>query len=150
MPPGDKLANRPGGAASKFAVSAPHGSRNQRCSLVWRNLQRERNRCRSIGQGCSSTDALTGSQLFDRHLNAQLARVLRTLGFARDYVRAEGPHLFDADGNRYLDLLSGFGVFALGRNHPTVTGAREQVLRGRLAGLVQLDRPGCAAPTARC
>jgi ornithine--oxo-acid transaminase len=74
-------------------------------------------------------------QLFERHLNAQLLRVLRTLGFAVDYVRAEGPHLFDADGNRYLDLLSGFGVFALGRNHPTVTGALEQVLRG----LVQFD-----------
>ena len=80
-------------------------------------------------------------QLFDRHLNAQLMRVLRTLGFAVDYVRAKGPHLFDADGNRYLDLLSGFGVFALGRNHPTVTGALEQVLRGQLAGLVQLDAP---------
>ena len=79
--------------------------------------------------------------LFDRHLNAQLLRILRTLGFAVDYVRAEGPYLFDAEGNRYLDLLSGFGVFALGRNHPTVTGALEQVLRARLAGLVQLDVP---------
>jgi ornithine--oxo-acid transaminase len=78
-------------------------------------------------------------ELFDRHLNAQLLRILRTLGFAVDYVRAEGPHLFDAEGNRYLDLLSGFGVFALGRNHPTVTGALEQVLRGQLAGLVQFD-----------
>ena len=77
--------------------------------------------------------------LFDRRLNGQLVRVLRTLGFAVDYVRAEGPYLFDAEGNRYLDLLSGFGVFALGRNHPTVTGALEQVLRGQLAGLVQLD-----------
>jgi ornithine--oxo-acid transaminase len=78
-------------------------------------------------------------QLFDRHLNSQMLRLLRTLGFAVDYVRAEGPHLFDADGHRYLDLLSGFGVFALGRNHPTVTGALEQVLRGQLAGLVQFD-----------
>ena len=77
--------------------------------------------------------------LFDRHLNGQLVRVLRTLGFAVDYVRAEGAYLFDAEGNRYLDLLSGFGVFALGRNHPTVVSALEQVLRGRLAGLVQLD-----------
>jgi ornithine--oxo-acid transaminase len=80
-------------------------------------------------------------QLFDRHLNGQLVRILRTLDFAVDYVRADGPHLFDAHGNRYLDLLSGFGVFALGRNHPTVTGALEQVLRGQLAGLVQLDVP---------
>jgi ornithine--oxo-acid transaminase len=80
-------------------------------------------------------------RLFDRHLNAQLVQMLRALGFTVDYVHAEGPHLFDAAGNRYLDLLSGFGVFALGRNHPTVTGALEQVLRGRLAGLVQLDVP---------
>ncbi|HEX6115322.1 MAG TPA: aspartate aminotransferase family protein [Geminicoccaceae bacterium] len=79
--------------------------------------------------------------LFDRHLNTQLLRVLRTLGFDVDYVRAEGPYLFDAEGNCFLDLLSGFGVFALGRNHPTVTGALEQVLRARLAGLVQLDVP---------
>jgi ornithine--oxo-acid transaminase len=80
-------------------------------------------------------------QLFERHLNAQLVRILRMLGCPTDYVRAEGPYLFDAAGNRYLDLLSGFGVFALGRNHPTVTGALEQVLRGQLAGLVQLGIP---------
>jgi acetylornithine/succinyldiaminopimelate/putrescine aminotransferase len=28
---------------------------------------------------------------------------------------AEGPYLFDTDGQRYLDLLSGFGMFTLGR-----------------------------------
>jgi ornithine--oxo-acid transaminase len=78
-------------------------------------------------------------RLFERHLNPQAVRVLRTLGFDIDYVVAEGAHLFDAEGHRYLDLLSGFGVFALGRNHPTVIRVLEQVLRGRLAGLVQLD-----------
>jgi ornithine--oxo-acid transaminase len=79
--------------------------------------------------------------LFERHLNPQALRVLRALGFDVDYVRAEGPYLFDASGERYLDLLSGFGVFALGRNHPTVIRALEQVLHGQLAGLVQLDVP---------
>ena len=77
--------------------------------------------------------------LFGRYLNAQLVRVLQTIGFDVDYVRAEGPYLFDSDGRRYLDLLSGFGVFALGRNHPTVIRALERVLHGRLPGLVQLD-----------
>ena len=77
--------------------------------------------------------------LFERHLNPQALRVLRTLGFDIDYMRAEGPYLFDAAGQRYLDLLSGFGVFALGRNHPTVIRALEQVLHGKLAGLVQFD-----------
>ena len=77
--------------------------------------------------------------LFDRYLNAQLVRVLKTIGFDVDYVRGEGPYLFDASGTRYLDLLSGFGVFAVGRNHPTVANALRQVLDARLAGLVQMD-----------
>ncbi len=78
-------------------------------------------------------------ELFDRHLNSQLVRVLKTIGFDADYVKASGPHLFDADGNRYLDLLSGFGVFALGRNHPAIVAALDRVLHAGLAGLVQLD-----------
>jgi len=78
-------------------------------------------------------------RLFEQHLNLQAVRVLRTLGFDIDYEVAEGAYLFDAQGQRHLDLLSGFGVFALGRNHPTVIRALEQVLHGRLASLVQLD-----------
>jgi ornithine--oxo-acid transaminase len=77
--------------------------------------------------------------LFERYLNPQLSKVLKTLGFDANYVRAEGAYLFDAEDNRYLDLLSGFGVFALGRNHPTVIRAIEQAMRAKLAGLVQLD-----------
>jgi ornithine--oxo-acid transaminase len=77
--------------------------------------------------------------LFDRYLNSQLVRVLKTIGFDVDYVRGEGPYLFDGRGNRYLDLLSGFGVFAVGRNHLTVANALRQVLDAQLAGLVQMD-----------
>jgi ornithine--oxo-acid transaminase len=78
-------------------------------------------------------------RLFEQHLNTQLVRVLKTIGYDVDYVRAEGPYLFDRDGNRYLDLLSGFGVFAVGRNHPVVIRALHQVLDAGLAGLVQMD-----------
>ncbi|MDP9336345.1 MAG: aspartate aminotransferase family protein, partial [Actinomycetota bacterium] len=55
-----------------------------------------------------------GSEAFalhERYLNPQMPRVLRTIGFDADYVRAEGAYLFDRDGRRYLDFLSGFGVF---------------------------------------
>jgi ornithine--oxo-acid transaminase len=83
--------------------------------------------------------------LFERHLNTQLARVLRTIGFDADYVRGEGPYLFDRDGHRYLDCLSGFGVFALGRNHPVVAQALKDVLDGFMPGLVQLDTSLLAA-----
>jgi ornithine--oxo-acid transaminase len=77
--------------------------------------------------------------LHERHLNAQMVRVLKTIGYDVNFVGAEGPYLFDAKGDRYLDLLSGFGVFAIGRNHPTVIGALRQVLEARLANLVQMD-----------
>ncbi len=40
-----------------------------------------------------------------------------------ELVRGEGVHLFDENGNRYLDLLSGIGVSALGYNHPAITAA---------------------------
>jgi len=78
-------------------------------------------------------------ELFDRHLNSQLVRVLKTIGYDTDYVKGVGPHLFDAENNRYLDLLSGFGVFAVGRNHPAVVAALDKILHANLAGLVQLD-----------
>ncbi len=34
--------------------------------------------------------------------------------------RGEGVYLYDADGRRYLDFLSGIGVNALGYNHPAI------------------------------
>ncbi|HMG45358.1 MAG TPA: acetylornithine/succinylornithine family transaminase [Acidimicrobiales bacterium] len=39
------------------------------------------------------------------------------------FVRGEGSWLWDADGTRYLDLLSGLGVTGLGHSHPAVAAA---------------------------
>src|SRR5207247_1413136 len=36
--------------------------------------------------------------LHERHLNTQLVRVLKTIGFDRHYVRASGPYLYDERG----------------------------------------------------
>jgi ornithine--oxo-acid transaminase len=77
--------------------------------------------------------------LHDRYLNPQMVSVLRTIGFDRHYVRAEGAYLYDQAGARYLDLLSGFGVFAVGRNHPVIKQALVDVLGADLPNLVQMD-----------
>lgn len=77
--------------------------------------------------------------LHDRYLNAQMVRVLRTIGFDREYVSARGQYVFDTAGNRYLDLLAGFGVYAVGRNHPRIAAALREVLEAELADLVQMD-----------
>ncbi len=39
------------------------------------------------------------------------------------FVRGEGSYLFDADGRRYLDCLSGLAVTSLGHAHPAVAEA---------------------------
>jgi ornithine--oxo-acid transaminase len=76
--------------------------------------------------------------LFARTINPQRVRVLRTIGFDRVWERAEGQYLFDADGNRYLDLLGGFGMFNVGRNNPRVRAALAETLELETPGSVQL------------
>lgn len=41
----------------------------------------------------------------------------------RVFDHGDGVHLFDADGRRYTDLLSGLAVNSLGHHHPGVTAA---------------------------
>jgi len=79
------------------------------------------------------------SRLHARYVNPQMARLLKTIGFDRDYVRGEGCYLFDAEGRRYLDFLAGFGVFALGRDHPAVKKALHDAIDADLPNLIQLD-----------
>jgi ornithine--oxo-acid transaminase len=76
--------------------------------------------------------------LNDAHLNPQLGRIVRTLGLDKTWAAGEGAHLIDADGNRYLDLLSGYGVFAIGRNHPEAIAAVRDTMEAHTANLPQL------------
>jgi ornithine--oxo-acid transaminase len=79
------------------------------------------------------------SSMHARHLNEQLVKVLKTIGYDVGFQKGQGQYLFDRDGARYLDLLSGFGVFAIGRNHPVLREALKGVLDADLPNLVQLD-----------
>ena len=77
--------------------------------------------------------------LHSRYLNEMWVRVLKTIGYDVGFTRGLGPYLWDRKGDRYLDLLSGWGVFAVGRNHPALREALVSVLDGEFANLVQLD-----------
>jgi ornithine--oxo-acid transaminase len=77
--------------------------------------------------------------IHSRHLNEQLVRVLRTIGYDVGFSRGAGQYLYERAGARYLDLLSGFGVFGIGRNHPALRTALESVLDAELPNLVQMD-----------
>jgi acetylornithine/succinyldiaminopimelate/putrescine aminotransferase len=79
--------------------------------------------------------------LHGQYINPSLARVQRIIGFDKIYIRGDGSYLWDADGDRYLDLLSGYSVFNLGRNHPVVKQAIEDVLTADRPNLIKMDCP---------
>jgi acetylornithine/N-succinyldiaminopimelate aminotransferase len=52
------------------------------------------------------------------------AKVMGTYGrFPVEFVRGRGTELFDSEGRRYLDFLSGLAVTSLGHAHPAVATA---------------------------
>jgi len=51
-------------------------------------------------------------------------RAFRAVGGTPVFVdRAEGPYLFDVDGNRYVDLVGSWGSAIVGHAHPAVVEA---------------------------
>jgi ornithine--oxo-acid transaminase len=80
-------------------------------------------------------------ELQSEHVNPANVRALKTIGFDRCYVRAEGPYLWDVKGDKYLDLLGGYGVFGLGRNHPDVRRVLIDFLNADYPSLVKLEAP---------
>ena len=89
-----------------------------------------------------------GYKLYARHSNPVFVRMLKIIGFDREWASAEGAYLIDRDGTRFLDMLGGFGMFNVGRNNPTVRRALEEALALGTPNLPQLglsDLPGLLA-----
>jgi acetylornithine/N-succinyldiaminopimelate aminotransferase len=53
-----------------------------------------------------------------------------------EIARAEGAWLYASDGRRYLDMIAGIGVSALGHGHPAVLAAIENQMRRHLHVMV--------------
>src|ERR1700760_2590116 len=78
-------------------------------------------------------------QLHERHINRTLVAAQRVIGFDKVYARAQGAYLYDMDNREYLDFLSGYSVFNIGRNHPVVKQAIRDILDLDLPNMVQMD-----------
>jgi acetylornithine/N-succinyldiaminopimelate aminotransferase len=73
-------------------------------------------------------DASSSSAVLDGYAHS----MMNTFGPPkRVFVRGEGCYVWDANGRRYLDLLAGIAVNALGHAHPTVLSA----ITGQIATL---------------
>ncbi len=75
------------------------------------------------------------------NISPTFAKVLSTIGFDKAYTRAEGASLWDNEGREYYDFLSGYGVFALGRNHPKIKKMLHDFLDLDTASLIQMEPP---------
>ncbi len=88
------------------------------------------------------SDAPASEALFDRAraivpggVNSPVRAFRQVGGTPRFMVRGEGAYLFDADGRRYVDLVSSWGPLILGHAHPDVVAAiTEAAARGTSFG----------------
>jgi len=90
-------------------------------------------------------------QYFPGGVNSPV-RAFRAVGGAPPFVtRAEGAYLFDADGNRYLDLFGSWGPMILGHGFPPVVEAiREAAGRGASFGASHAAEANLAELVRRC
>jgi acetylornithine/N-succinyldiaminopimelate aminotransferase len=51
------------------------------------------------------------------------------------FARGKGVHLYDVNGKRYLDFLSGLAVNSLGYSHPRIV----KVIRQQVAKVIHLS-----------
>jgi glutamate-1-semialdehyde 2,1-aminomutase len=77
----------------------------------------------------SHTAFVRAKQLMPGGVNSP-ARAFGAVGGEPVFIqRGEGAHLFDVDGNRYIDYLGSWGPMILGHRHPDVVAALEAAIR---------------------
>jgi acetylornithine/succinyldiaminopimelate/putrescine aminotransferase len=78
-------------------------------------------------------------ELHEKHVNRTLVAAQRVIGFDKVYARAQGAYLYDMDNQEYLDFISGYSVFNIGRKHTVIKQAIRDILDLDLPNLVQMD-----------
>lgn len=83
---------------------------------------------------------LTSSDhLSKKHIHPRLSKMFDMAGLNVAFTRAEGSYLFNNEGDRYLDLLSGGGVHYIGRQHPEVVAAIRDVNEANIPNLAVVN-----------
>src|ERR1700683_3697769 len=84
----------------------------------------------------SEVDHTRSQQLFERAklsipggVNSPV-RAYRSVGGSPPFIeRGEGSHIFDADGNEYIDYVGSWGPLLLGHAHPAILAALHEALQ---------------------
>jgi predicted acetylornithine/succinylornithine family transaminase len=78
-------------------------------------------------------------ELFDKYVISNYKRLPRVI------VKGEGCWLYDADGNKILDMFPGWAVSGIGHCHPKVVDA----IRNQAAELLHIDNTFCSEPQGK-
>jgi glutamate-1-semialdehyde 2,1-aminomutase len=82
---------------------------------------------RAPGPGREATDNAAWFERAQRVLPGGVDSPVRSFaavgGTPYTVARAEGPHLWDVEGTRYIDMVQSYGAVLLGHAHPVVTDA---------------------------
>src|SRR5690348_324639 len=65
---------------------------------------------------------------YAQHVNPAFVELLEVLGYGRVFTCAHDVWVRDDSGERYLDLLAGFGAAGVGHNHPRLAARIREFL----------------------
>lgn len=67
-------------------------------------------------------------KMYKEHYNEGLYKLFKLIGIDKEFTRAYGIHVYDKEGNDYIDFLGGFGALNLGHNNNEVINALNKVI----------------------
>jgi len=81
----------------------------------------------SLEKLLNQTSSLSSDPYYE-FVNPVQVDMLNIIGFNRPFTHGKGAYLWDQKGRKYLDFLSGFGMFNMGRNHPLIKQVVQEYL----------------------
>lgn len=78
---------------------------------------------------------------YEKYINPAQAKLFRFMGLGSVESNAEGWTITDSEGNKFIDCLGGYGMFAVGHKNPYVVQAVEKELHSMpMCGKVLFNR----------
>lgn len=66
-------------------------------------------------------------KMYKKHYSPGLYKLFKFIGIDKEFVRAHGIHVYDKEGNEYIDFFGGFGALNLGHNNHEVIKTVESI-----------------------
>lgn len=86
---------------------------------------------------------------YTRYVNPHLGDMLESIKLDQKYVRGEGCHLFDDQGNRYLDCIAAYGALPFGHNPEQIWAAINEFRESAEPSFIQPSALEAAGELAR-